>query len=190
MAKPIGKSKQELIQAAMQCLVDNGIANFTLKLVATYADVTQGTIYYHFKTKEQILLEIIKYICEDSWGKLFENDQFTISVALETIKSRFKNDAFYHKLLISLIVLGFNNPLIKEQLGQVLMNENDSLLFGIKKLWRASPIDGVSLTTWSIFFNALIDGIAIQLITCEDFPIDTFYKELEKILITLQQLEE
>ncbi|MBX8944109.1 MULTISPECIES: TetR/AcrR family transcriptional regulator [Lysinibacillus] len=189
MAKPMGKSKQELVQAAMQCLVDNGIGNFTLKLVASYADVTQGTIYYHFKTKEQILLEIIKFICEDSWGKLLANDQFTISAALESVKSRYENDVFYHKLLIALVALGFNNRLIKEQLGQVLTNENDSLLIGLKRIWKSSPIKGVSLTTWSIFFNALIDGIAIQLVTCENFPLDTFYEELEKILNTIHQLD-
>lgn len=188
MAKPVGVAKSDLLFAAKQCLVDNGIEKFTLKAVAEQANVTQGTIYYHFKTKEQILLAIIQSICENSWNELLAKDQQLLQNALQSAKSRYENDAFYHKLFFTLIVLGFNNPPIKKQIGQILSNENESLFEGLSKLWEKSPIEGVSMATWSIFFNALIDGIALQVMMNDDFPVDLFYEELEKILSTLNQL--
>ncbi|AZV40920.1 hypothetical protein BAOM_0213 [Peribacillus asahii] len=30
----------------------------------------QGTIYYHFRTKEQLLLDIVKHIHNESWEVL------------------------------------------------------------------------------------------------------------------------
>lgn len=187
MAKPTGITKADLLVAAKQCLVDKGIEKFTLKAVAGQAGVTQGTIYYHFKTKEQILLEIIQSICENTWDELLAEDQEMIQSAFQSAKNRYENKAFY-QLFFTLVVIGFNNPSIKQQIGQILVNENERLFVVLAKLWEKSPIEGVSMTTWSIFINALIDGIAMQVITNDDFPADSFYDELEKILHTLHQL--
>jgi len=188
MAKPTGIAKAELLTAAKQCLVNNGIEKFTLKAVAEQAGVTQGTIYYHFKTKEQILLEIIQSICEDSWRELSVVSKEFIQIALQSAKSRYENNVFYHKLFFTLIVIGFNNPSIKQQIADILKSENESLFKAMSKLWEKSPIEGVSLESWSIFFNALMDGLALQVMVLEDFPIDQFYEELEKIIVTLYQL--
>ncbi|WP_068985646.1 TetR/AcrR family transcriptional regulator [Lysinibacillus xylanilyticus] len=188
MAKPTGIEKSDLLTAAKQCLVDKGIEKFTLKAVAEQAGVTQGTIYYHFKTKEQIILEIVQDICENSWNEILAFDQQMIQSALISAKSRYDHDAFYHKLFFTLIVFGFTNPSIRQQIGQILATENEHLCNGLKKLWDTSPIEGVSLETWSIFFNALIDGLAIQVMMRDDFDVDTFYQQLEKILQTLHHL--
>ncbi|MFJ7951703.1 TetR/AcrR family transcriptional regulator [Lysinibacillus sp. NPDC096418] len=187
MAKPTGVAKVDLLVAAKQCLVTKGIEKFTLKAVAEQAGVTQGTIYYHFKTKEQILLEIIQSICENTWDELLASDQQIIQSAFLSAKDRYENKEFY-RLFFTLIVLGFNTPPIKEQIGQILANENERLFQVLSKLWDKSPINGVSMATWSIFINALIDGIAMQVVMNDDFPVDSFYEELEKILNTLYQL--
>ncbi|KOS68735.1 hypothetical protein AEA09_09420 [Lysinibacillus contaminans] len=187
MAKPTGVAKGNLLAAAKQCLVDKGIEKFTLKAVAEQAGVTQGTIYYHFKTKEQILLEIIQSICENTWDELLKDDQQLIQSALQSAKNRYENKDFY-QLFFTLVVLGFNNPPIKQQIGRILENENERLFNVLTKLWGKSPIEGVSIATWSTFVNALIDGIALQIVMCDDFHEDSFYNELEKILLTLYQL--
>lgn len=49
----------------------------------------QGTIYYHFKSKEQIILEIVQDICEDSWNKILMTNQELIQSALLSAKSRY-----------------------------------------------------------------------------------------------------
>lgn len=41
----------------------------------------------------------------------------------------------------------------------------------------------------AFFFNALIDGLAIQVMMRDDFDVDIFYQQLEKILETLHRLE-
>ncbi len=188
MAKPTGIEKSDLLTAAKQSLVEKGIEKFTLKAVAEQAGVTQGTIYYHFKSKEQIILEIVQDICKNSWEEILTTDHQMIQSALHSAKSRYENDAFYHKLFFTLFVFGFTNPTIRQQIGQILEAENEHLCNVLKKLWVTSPIDGVSMETWSIFFNALIDGIAIQVMMRNDFDVDAFYQQLETILQTLHRL--
>ncbi|MGE7674343.1 TetR/AcrR family transcriptional regulator [Lysinibacillus sp. NPDC094403] len=188
MAKPTGIEKSYLLTAARQSLVEKGIEKFTLKAVAEQAGVTQGTIYYHFKSKEQIILEIVQDICEDSWNEILMTNQELIQSALLSAKSRYENDAFYHKLFSTLIVYGFTNPTIRQQIGQILASENEHLCNILNELWDTSPIDGVSMETWSIFFNALIDGLAIQVMMRDDFDVDVFYLQLETILQALRRL--
>lgn len=188
MAKPTGIEKSDLLTAAKQSLVERGIEKFTLKTVAEQAGVTQGTIYYHFKSKEQIILEIVQDICENSWNEILTTDQQVIQSALLSAKSRYENDSFYHKLFFTLIVLGFSNPTIKQTIGQILASENEHLCNVLERLWDTSPIDGVSMETWSIFFNAIIDGFAIQVMMRDNVDVDAFYQQLEKILKTLHRL--
>ncbi|MFH5779919.1 TetR/AcrR family transcriptional regulator [Heyndrickxia oleronia] len=183
MAKPNVISKHELIQYAKECLVDKGIEKFTLRAVAEEAGVTQGTIYYHFKTKEQLLLDMVKDICESSWTEISQQDHsYIISQAIESAKSRCSHDSFFHKLFFTLVTSSFNNEKIRSQLGDVMVVENKALTNNLTNLWTKSPIEGVTLETWGILLNAVVDGIALQALVQKDFPVDKTYEEIERLL--------
>ena len=184
MAKPNVISKHELIQYAKECLVDKGIEKFTLRAVAEEAGVTQGTIYYHFKTKEQLLLDMVKDICESSWTEISHQDHsYIISQAIESAKSRCSHDSFFHKLFFTLVTSSFNNEKIRSQLGDVVMvAENKALTNNLTNLWTESPIEGVTLETWGILLNAVVDGIALQVLVQKDFPVEKHTKKLNGCL--------
>ncbi|MBO8171723.1 MAG: TetR/AcrR family transcriptional regulator [Bacillaceae bacterium] len=180
MAKPNIVQKNDLIQSAKACLVEKGIERFTLRAVAEMAGVTQGTVYYHFRTKEQLFLEVVKDICDRSWDDLTRTDDNFIQEAIASAKSRCSYDSFYHKLFLTLIVSGFHHEQIREQLGEILMKENRVLTDHLSRLWREeSPVEGVSFETWGIMLNAIVDGLAIQALLSKDFPVEKTYEELE-----------
>lgn len=189
MAKPNVITKNDLLQSAKQCLVEGGIEKFTLRAVAEKSGVTQGTVYYHFRTKEQLILELVEEICEDSWNSLSQTDEGVLKEAIESAKSRCSYDSFYHKLFITLVSTGFTNEKIRHQLGEMIGRENDILTRQLEKLWSESPIKGVSVETWGIFFNALVDGIALQAILKKDFPIEKTYAELEHFVNGISSLQ-
>lgn len=182
MAKPNVISKDALIQCAKECLVDKGIEKFTLRAVAERAGVTQGTIYYHFKTKEQLLLDLVQDICETSWQEISRSREYVMEQAIASAKSRCSYDSFFHKLFLSLVVSSFNNDKIRGQLGDILKSENKALTENLSNLWEQSPIEGVSLKTWGILLNAIVDGLALQALLQKDFPIEKTYKELELLI--------
>lgn len=188
MAKPNVISKKDLIKSAKECLVNNGIEKFTLRSVAELAGVTQGTIYYHFRTKEQLLLDVVQEICESSWSEITEqSNQYIISEAIKSAKSRCSYDSFFHKLFFTLVVSSFNNEKIRTQLGELAQFENDALTKNLVNLWSKSPIDGVSLATWGILLNAIVDGLALQALIQKDFPVEKTYEELERLFKSLSQ---
>lgn len=188
MAKPNVISKSDLIESAKTCLVERGIEKFTLRAVAEIAGVTQGTIYYHFRTKDQLLLNVVKDICDRSWNELSQSNENLIRKAIASAKSRCTSDSFFHKLFLILITTSFNNEKIRERLEDIIMEENRVLSENLKKLWSTSPIKGVSLETWGVFLNALVDGLAIQALLSKDFPVEKIYSELEQLIISLTDL--
>lgn len=189
MAKPNVINKEELIKSAKECLVSNGIDKFTLRAVAELAGVTQGTIYYHFKTKEQLLLDIVQDICESSWSEISQqSNQYIISQAIASAQSRCSYDSFYHKLFFTLVVSSLSNEKIRGQLGELIQSENNAMTKNLLNLWSKSPFDGVSLETWGIIINSIVDGIAMQALVQKDFPVTKTYEELERLLKGLTHL--
>lgn len=188
MAKSNVISKEELIKSAKECIVDKGIEKFTLRAVAENAGVTQGTVYYHFRTKEQLLLDIVQDICENCWQEISTSHELVIEQAIASAKSRCSYDSYFHKLFLSLVALGFNNEKVRIQLGEIIMAENKALTENLFKVWHKSPIEGVSLETWGIIFNAIVDGLALQAVLQKDFPVDRTYKEFEQLVYGLNAL--
>ncbi|KQL53923.1 TetR family transcriptional regulator [Heyndrickxia shackletonii] len=189
MAKPNVISKGDLIKSAKECLVNNGIEKFTLRSVAELAGVTQGTVYYHFKTKEQLLLDIVQDICESSWSAISQqSNQYIVSQAIESAKSRCSYDSFFHKLFFTLVVSSFNNEIIRGQLGEITLSENNALTKNLLNVWSKTPIEGVSMETWGILINAIVDGLALHALIQKDFPVEKTYDELEHLFKSLTQL--
>lgn len=188
MAKPNVISKGDLIKCAKECLVDKGIEKFTLRAVAETAGVTQGTIYYHFRTKEQLLMDIVQDICETSWQEISQSSEYMIDQAIASAKSRCSYDSYFHKLFFSLVASSFNNEEIKGKLGEIIMTENKALTGNLSNLWTESPIEGVSLETWGILLNAIVDGLALQALLQKDFPIEKTYREFDQLVNGLNTL--
>ncbi|AUS09000.1 TetR family transcriptional regulator [Laceyella sacchari] len=186
MAKPNGISKQELIASAMRCIAENGIGKLSLKAVAEGAGVTQGTVYYHFKSKEQLLFQIVKEICETSWNELVNTEHSdlkqAVAQALHSARSRCDYESFYHQVLLSLVVTSFHHPTMREQLGTLFQKENDYLAQLLDRLGAEFLPPEVSPQTAGILFNALIDGLALQALLNRNFPADLVYSELESLL--------
>lgn len=188
MAKPNVISKGDLIKCAKECLVNRGIDKFTLRAVAETAGVTQGTVYYHFRTKEQLLLDIVEDICKISWHEISQKNEYIIKQAIESAKSRCSYDSFFHKLFFTLVASSFNNKKIRGQLAEIILTENNALSVNLSKLWTESPIEGISLKTWGILFNAIVDGLALQALLQKDFPVEKTYEEFENLVKGLSHL--
>ncbi|MCY8199113.1 TetR/AcrR family transcriptional regulator [Bacillus subtilis] len=190
MAKPNVVSKETLIESAKTCISENGIEKLTLKSVAEQANVSQGTVYYHFRKKENLMLEVVRHMCGSSWANVKNSRLSSIEKLRETLlsaKSRTKDSPDFHRLFLTLIVTGFQNERIKEHLCHLLQSENQYLTEELTRLWGTSPIDGVSLATWGIMLNALIDGLAIQSLVSDDFSTEDVYQELEWMLVKLTE---
>ncbi len=59
MSKKTDIAKAEIIEAARKVLSQIGVNNMTLKAVADAASISKGALYYYYKTKDDILYDIM-----------------------------------------------------------------------------------------------------------------------------------
>jgi AcrR family transcriptional regulator len=57
-------SRTALLEAAVECLVEEGYANLTTRRVAERAGVSQGTQMHYFPTKNEFVAEAIRYVAQ------------------------------------------------------------------------------------------------------------------------------
>ena len=110
----------------------------TLKAVAESAQVTQGTVYYHFKTKDQLLLEVTESFCKASWEQIGKDVQ--LEKALQSAKSRCVKGSMYHHLFFQLVASGLQNDAMKNKIGGLLHYENQQLTRVLNKNRRYNDI--------------------------------------------------
>ena len=64
--------KMRLLRAGLSELGEHGIGDFSLRRVAQNAEVSCAAPYRHFRDKDELILQIIGYMCKD-WFLLCEN---------------------------------------------------------------------------------------------------------------------
>lgn len=63
--------RQQLIEATMKCIANRGISSTTLGDVAGEAGLSQGIVNLHFKSKDNLFSETLRYLAEE-YKSLFE----------------------------------------------------------------------------------------------------------------------
>ncbi|WP_166702347.1 TetR/AcrR family transcriptional regulator [Bacillus albus] len=180
MAKPNVVNKERLLEAAKVIIAEYGMEKLTLKAVAESAQVTQGTVYYHFKTKDQLLLEVTESFCKASWEQIGKDVQ--LEKALQSAESRCVKDSMYHHLFFQLVASGLQNDAMKDKIGGLLHYENQELKGVLHKKIGDTMTTQISTETLSILCNALIDGLALQALFNPSFSTDKVYGDLYMLL--------
>ena len=57
--------RQQLIDATIHCIAENGLSDITLSKVATKAGLTAGIVNFYFKSKKQLLLDTLSYLDDE-----------------------------------------------------------------------------------------------------------------------------
>lgn len=52
--------RQQIIQAAKQCIVTKGLPHFSIKDIAKVAKLSTGVIYHYFENKDDLLVDVLK----------------------------------------------------------------------------------------------------------------------------------
>jgi AcrR family transcriptional regulator len=68
-------TRAALLDAALQCLIEEGYANLTTRNVAERAGVSQGTQMHYFPTRARFLAEAVRHVAVKLFDELREQDQ-------------------------------------------------------------------------------------------------------------------
>ncbi|MEX0735616.1 MAG: transcriptional regulator BetI [Steroidobacteraceae bacterium] len=62
---PPEERREQLIQATIRCVADHGLADTTIATVAQEAGLSQGIVNLHFRSKEGLLTETLRYLADE-----------------------------------------------------------------------------------------------------------------------------
>ncbi|NLB36913.1 MAG: TetR/AcrR family transcriptional regulator, partial [Clostridiales bacterium] len=64
--------KYIIIEATQELLLQKGISDISLAEIAKKAGISKGTLYYHYKSKDEILFDIMDKYLQEQWQNLID----------------------------------------------------------------------------------------------------------------------
>ncbi|MCF6182919.1 TetR/AcrR family transcriptional regulator [Lutibacter sp.] len=146
MARKIDDEKIKRIkEATMQTIVENGIEDTTIAMIAKNANVSGGYLYRIYKGKQDLINELFF----EKANSLYQELEFLLSVQQNTIES------FINSFIQNRIIYFINEPIASKFYYQLLHNENFALPkdLRIKTLHVMETIKAIGLKSGEISEN-------------------------------------
>lgn len=183
----MSKTKNAIFEAAIKVFSSSGYNGATMDDIALTAGVAKGTLYYHFKSKE----EIFKYIVKEGMNKIKENVQKNVDNEEDIVSKLkvlckvqidlvYKNRDFF-KVIISQL---WGTELRQLELRDIVQN----YIMLIEKYLSEAMENGIikngstSLKAYT-FFGALCSTIVYELINEDTINLDEIIENLTDYLL-------
>ena len=105
------RSRERLLRAAAEVISDNGIDATTISDIAERADVGLGTVYYYFKSKDELALAVMEWIMDRLGARIravtenFEDPAQTFAFGIRTVMEIATHDLRWRWLLMRVDVV-------------------------------------------------------------------------------------
>lgn len=96
------KTRQMILKAALECFSKNGYINTTMNDIVKTSGLSKGGIYWHFKSKEEMFVQLIEEEYE-SWLNVINSSLSTMSDPIEKLKKY--GELFYSQIDYSVFKL-------------------------------------------------------------------------------------
>jgi AcrR family transcriptional regulator len=110
--------KTELVEIAYRLIAQNGLEGFRIRQVAADAGIDNGTLHYHFPSKEALILGVVDYLIEDlknnravSW-EVEQTALDELHMEFEDIRLRLHHTPEQFIVLSDLAVRSWRDPVI------------------------------------------------------------------------------
>lgn len=193
MAKTINIDPREIIGAARVCLQQKGLGATTLKDVAEEAGVTQGTVYYHFKTKEELMSAVIQASVDqfiDRVDRAWDSSAdplVKIKSAIRVAGDAYGKDDNFHRLFYNMVALGLHNEKAAEEFSRLIRAVQIMIEQHCQEIQELAINTRIPPEHLSRIILAVINGLALQSIFNKDMDLDGVYDSYITMLELLVQ---
>ena len=110
--------KSELVEIAYRLIVQNGLEGFRIRQVAAEAGIDNGTLHYHFPSKEALILGVVDYLMEDLknnravWKDAEQTALDELRMEFEDIRLRLCHTPEQFIVLSELAVRSWRDPVV------------------------------------------------------------------------------
>lgn len=185
MAKKVNIDPSDIVRAARVCIQENGFSATSLKDVAARAGVTQGTVYYHFKTKEELIAAVMDLTNDENLAAIEKVMDGSVDVyskigtVMEVAREVYGRNEEFRKLFFNLAALSLHNERASEQFalfGQKTIGMIESMC---RKVYEGKTIPYDHMAR---ILTAVVTGLALQSMFLKEIDIDAVYRSFSKML--------
>lgn len=164
-------TKERILAAAFTVLSRQGYENTSIKDIAEEAGVAQGLVHYHYKSKEQLVVAVLAFVCEKVELKVVEGEAGALE-AFEHTKAMLREMRDTHALYIQLIGVGLHDEVIGAGVREFVRADRKNVEDIARQVLAergadASSARGIAGAVW-----AAILGIMIQSLIDPEFDAD------------------
>ena len=179
--------KRQIVDAAARAIAQKGYADASIKDIAAEAGLAApGLIHYYFKTKEEILLEVVRYNrrrYEEDFDGLFADEAAGALRETERQEPKEADERHpeWYKLRYELFAQGLRNRELSGDVAELLRvgREGISDVLG-GTLHELSRDDNEALSSVLL---ACFDGLALQKLLQPELDLERAYALLESLIV-------
>jgi AcrR family transcriptional regulator len=163
-------TQEKILQAAFTVLSRQGYENTSIKEIAEEAGVAQGLVHYYFKSRQQLVLAVLEFVCHKV--ELGVEGEAGAMQAFEQTKAMLRESRDTNALYIQLIGVGLHDPVIGTGVRDFIRTERVHIEEIARQVLAEreadpAPARGIAGVVW-----AAVLGIMVQSLVDPEFNAD------------------
>ncbi len=180
-------TRQNILTAATACFAEQGYSGCSVADIMERAGVSKGCMYVHFKSKEELFIEMIRNEHQISAKRALKaaDRQPYLDGIIWYMKECTQNAGFPmdHRLWTEVLAVAARDKTVKEVFLASEKTGRKFLIDLLKKAAEAGEIDAsLDLELVSIWVFALGDGLIARIADDPGFDLKKGYKVFEKLI--------
>jgi len=186
--------KESIFEAAVHCFNENGYYETTIDTIAAEAKISKGGIYYHFKSKKSLFIELFRYRVYKYFNFLkryaaeIDDPEERLRIFINKASSIQKENSDFFKFCIEFLSMGVRDSEIrdlmtdfyKESVGTFKNYVDEGIRIG-----RFNPHDSektalaIYFLFMGVFFTYFSVNVEYDLIEQHSFQLNNIFKTLK-----------
>lgn len=170
--------KEEIVDAALILFATEGYHSTSIAKIAGKAHISKGLVYNYFKSKEELLIQVVENASKDVYQYLdLNNDGILgnedLKEFINSIFQMLKEKIHFWRLYLSFAF----NPQILEVITRNVPQKSDNILELLVDYFRRQGVDAPMTET--MYFISVLKGIAVQYIAAPNqYPLKDMKERL------------
>ena len=165
-----GETRTRILEGAFRVLGRQGYENTSIKDIAEEAGVAQGLVHYHYKSKQQLVLAVLEFVCHKV--ELGVEGEAGALEAFEQTKTMLRESRDTNSLYVQLIGVSLHDDVIGPGVRNFIRSERahvEDIARQVLAERKADPAParGMAGVVW-----AAILGIMVQSLVDPEFDTD------------------